>query len=52
MLKKNKLYRKSQHTFYVQLFPENLSVYEIMLKNVAEPEVADNMAHACCIMYK
>jgi hypothetical protein len=33
------LYRKSKDTFYVQQpFAESRAVYEIMLKNPAEPE--------------
>jgi hypothetical protein len=38
---KSTLYRKSKHTFYVQGLPlphENRAVYEIMSKNMVEPE--------------
>ena len=36
---RQKLYRKSKHTFYVkQLFPKYRAVYEIMWKNMLEPE--------------
>jgi len=32
-------------------FPENRTVYEIMWKNVVEPDVTDkNMAHAHCML--
>jgi hypothetical protein len=36
---RQKLYRKSKHIFYVQqLFSENRAVYEIMWKNLVEPD--------------
>jgi hypothetical protein len=36
---REKLSRKSKHTFYVQLFfPESRAVYEIMWKNIVEPD--------------
>jgi len=32
-------------------FPENRAVYEIMWKNVVEPDATDeNMAHAHCML--
>jgi hypothetical protein len=34
-----KLQRRSKHRFYAQnIFPENLAVYEIMWKNMVEPD--------------
>jgi len=36
---RQKLYRKSKHTFYVQqLSPKNRDMYEIMWKNMVDPE--------------
>jgi hypothetical protein len=30
-------------------FPENRAIYEIMSKNVVEPEAADGNMAACCM---
>jgi len=36
---RQKLQRKSEHTFYVQyIIPENHAVYEIMWKNMVQPD--------------
>jgi len=36
---RQKLSRKSNHTFYVQLlFPENRAVYVIMWENIVQPD--------------
>ena len=52
---RQKLYRKSKHTFYVQklFFFENPAVYEIMWKNFVESDwTRDNkiMSHALCML--
>jgi len=49
----DKLCRETQvQTSRSMPFPENCAVYEIMWKNLVEPDATDkNMAHAHCMLY-
>jgi hypothetical protein len=40
------------HIFSITFFSENRAVYEVMWKNIAQPDRLhiDNMAHAHCIL--
>jgi hypothetical protein len=51
---KNCRENENKHFMLSNFFPKNLAVYEIMWKNVVEPErpTDDNMAHALCTLDK
>jgi len=52
-LKIRLLYRKSQHTFYVQYrVSENLALYEAMWQNMVVPGRTQNTVHALCMLNK
>ena len=43
---------KTDILFSVSFFSKNRAVYEIMLKNIVQPEATDyNMTHAHCMLY-
>jgi hypothetical protein len=43
--------RENQNKIFVSIiFYERCAVYEIMWKNILEPDVTDNMAHAHCML--
>jgi hypothetical protein len=43
--------KKKMHILYSTIIFENCAVYEIMSKNMVEPEVTnDNMAHKFCML--
>jgi hypothetical protein len=40
---------QNTHFMFSNSFSENRAVYEIMSKNMVEPEAADNMTHERCV---